>query len=64
MDKTNTQTLPLAKSVTLATFFNYTAQTLFDPRVVYDSTESVDRDADAFRVRHRPAFLHCGINQR
>jgi hypothetical protein len=34
----NTQTLPLAKSVTLATFFNYTAQTLFDPRVVYDST--------------------------
>src|SRR5207302_2809445 len=28
----------LAKSVTLATFFNYTAQTLFDPRVVYDST--------------------------
>ena len=34
----NTATLPLAKSVTLATFFNYTAQTLFDPRVVYDST--------------------------
>src|SRR5262245_42901249 len=34
----NTQTLPLAKSVTLATFFGYTAQTLFDPRVAYDST--------------------------
>jgi hypothetical protein len=34
----NTQVLPLAKSVTLATFFNYTAETLFDPRVVYDST--------------------------
>jgi hypothetical protein len=34
----NTTTLPLAKSVTLATFFGYTAQTLFDPRVVYDST--------------------------
>jgi hypothetical protein len=34
----NSQVLPLAKSVTLATFFNYTAQTLFDPRVVYDST--------------------------
>ena len=34
----NTPVLPLAKSVTLATFFNYTAQTLFDPRVVYDST--------------------------
>ena len=34
----NTQTLPLAKSVTLATFFSYTAETLFDPRVVYDST--------------------------
>jgi hypothetical protein len=34
----NTMTLPLAKSVTLATFFSYTAQTLFDPRVVYDST--------------------------
>ena len=28
----------MAFSVTLATFFNYTAQTLFDPRVVYDST--------------------------
>jgi len=26
------------KSVTLATFFGYTTQTLFDPRVVYDST--------------------------
>jgi hypothetical protein len=34
----STQALPLAKTVTLATFFNYTAQTLFDPRVVYDST--------------------------
>jgi len=34
----NTQALPLAKSVTLATFFNYTTETLFDPRVVYDST--------------------------
>jgi hypothetical protein len=34
----NTAALPLVKSVTLATFFNYTAQTLFDPRVVYDST--------------------------
>jgi len=34
----NTQVLPLAKTVTLATFFGYTAQTLFDPRVVYDST--------------------------
>ena len=34
----NTQVLPLAKSVTLATFFSYTAETLFDPRVVYDST--------------------------
>jgi hypothetical protein len=34
----NTGPLPLAKSVTLATFFGYTAQTLFDPRVVYDST--------------------------
>jgi hypothetical protein len=28
----------LQKSVTLATFFNYTTQTIFDPRVVYDST--------------------------
>src|SRR5205814_8137638 len=26
----------LAKSVTLASFFNYTTQALFDPRVVYD----------------------------
>ena len=34
----NTATLPLAKSVTLATFFGYTTETLFDPRVVYDST--------------------------
>jgi len=36
--RTNTVSLPLVKSVTLATFFNYTAQVLFDPRVVYDST--------------------------
>jgi len=28
----------LLKSVTLATFFNFTAETLFDPRVVYDQT--------------------------
>ena len=34
----NTQILPLAKSVTLATFFGYTAEALFDPRVAYDST--------------------------
>ena len=34
----NTGPLPLAKSVTLATFFGYTTETLFDPRVVYDST--------------------------
>ena len=34
----NTETLPLAKSVTLATFFGYTSETLFDPRVAYDST--------------------------
>jgi hypothetical protein len=34
----NTATLPLAKSVTLATFFGYTAEALFDPRVAYDST--------------------------
>jgi hypothetical protein len=34
----NTTTLPLAKSVTLATFFGYTTEALFDPRVVYDST--------------------------
>src|SRR5207247_9533854 len=33
----NTHTLPLAKSVTLATFFSYTAQALFAPRVVYDA---------------------------
>jgi hypothetical protein len=26
------------KGVTLATFFNYTAQTIFDPRVIYDSS--------------------------
>ena len=36
--RANTQALSLAKSVTLATFFNYTTKTLFDPRVVYDST--------------------------
>jgi hypothetical protein len=28
----------LAKSVTLATFFGYTAETLFDPRVIFDPT--------------------------
>jgi hypothetical protein len=33
-----TQPLPLVKSVTLATFFGYTTEALFDPRVVYDST--------------------------
>jgi hypothetical protein len=34
----NSGPLPLAKSVTLATFFGYTTEALFDPRVVYDST--------------------------
>ena len=34
----NSGALPLAKSVTLATFFGYTTEALFDPRVVYDST--------------------------
>ena len=34
----NAVSLPLVKSVTLATFFRYTTRTLFDPRVVYDST--------------------------
>lgn len=34
----NTPGLPLAKSVTLATFFGYTTRLLFDPRVVYDPT--------------------------
>ena len=34
----NTGPLPLAKSVTLATFFGYTTEALFDPRVAYDST--------------------------
>jgi hypothetical protein len=44
-----TVTLPLVKSVTLATFFGYTAETLFDPRVVYDSTWNVwIVTADAF----------------
>src|SRR5689334_7616091 len=33
----NSGPLPLAKSVTLATFFGYTTEALFDPRVVYDS---------------------------
>jgi hypothetical protein len=33
-----TRSKSLAKSVTLATFFGYTTETLFDPRVVYDST--------------------------
>jgi hypothetical protein len=36
--RTNTVSLPLVKSVTLATFFGNTAQILFQPRVVYDST--------------------------
>lgn len=36
--RTNAASLPLVKSVTLATFFGYTTRTLFDPRVVYDST--------------------------
>jgi len=36
--RSNAPVLALAKSVTLATFFNYTTRVLFDPRVVYDST--------------------------
>jgi hypothetical protein len=36
--RTVAASLPLVKSVTLATFFNYTTRTLFDPRVIYDST--------------------------
>jgi hypothetical protein len=35
---TRVSPVSLVKSVTLATFFNYTARSLFDPRVVYDST--------------------------
>jgi hypothetical protein len=35
-DVYNKQTQALAKSVSLASFFNYTAASLFDPRVLYD----------------------------
>ncbi|MGI8432383.1 MAG: hypothetical protein ACR2II_01415 [Chthoniobacterales bacterium] len=53
-----------AKNVTLANFFNYTARTLFDARVVYDSTW--DRwivTADAFAESSTVQRLFVGISK-
>lgn len=57
-------TLGLAKSVTLATFFGYTATTLFDPRVVYDSTWNrwiVTADAFATSSTVQPYFIAVSL---
>ncbi len=52
----------LVKSVTLATFFNYTAETLFDPRVVHDNTwQRWIVTADAFPESATVQRLFIGI---
>ncbi len=54
----------LLKSVTLATFFNYTAQTLFDPRVVHDNTwQRWIVTADAFPESTTVQRLFIGISK-
>ena len=54
----------LLKSVTLATFFNYTAETLFDPRVVYDQTwQRWIVTADAFPESTTVQRLFIGISK-
>jgi hypothetical protein len=54
----------LVKSVTLATFFNYTAETLFDPRVVYDQTwQRWIVTADAFPESTTVQRLFIGISK-
>ena len=54
----------LVKSVTLATFFNYTAETLFDPRVVFDQTwQRWIVTADAFPESTTVQRLFIGISK-
>jgi len=54
----------LVKSVTLATFFNYTVETLFDPRVVYDQTwQRWIVTADAFPESATVQRLFIGVSQ-
>src|SRR5438552_15373340 len=52
------------KSVTLATFFSYTAETLFDPRVVYDQTwQRWIVTADAFPESTTVQRLFIGVSK-
>ena len=54
----------LLKSVTLATFFNYTVETLFDPRVVYDQTwQRWIVTADAFPESTTVQRLFIGVSK-
>src|SRR5438045_1278756 len=54
----------LVKSVTLATFFNYTVETLFDPRVVYDQTwQRWIVTADAFPESAIVQRLFIGVSK-
>jgi hypothetical protein len=54
----------LVKSVTLATFFSYTAETLFDPRVVFDKTwQRWIVTADAFPESTTVQRLFIGISK-
>ena len=54
----------LLKSVTLATFFNYTVETLFDPRVVFDQTwQRWIVTADAFPESTTVQRLFIGISK-
>ncbi len=54
----------LVKSVTLATFFSYTAETLFDPRVVFDPTwQRWIVTADSFPESATVQRLFIGISK-
>jgi len=53
----------LVKSVSLATFFGYTAQTLFDPRAVYDPTQSRWLiAAEAFNESPTVQYQYLGVS--
>jgi hypothetical protein len=53
-----------SKSVTLATFFNYSTQTLFDPRCVYDSTwNRFVITAEAFAESNTVQYFFIAVSQ-
>jgi hypothetical protein len=63
MWKRQSPTPVLVKNVTLASFFSYTAQTIFDPRVVYDSTwNRWVVTADAFPESSTVQRLFIGVS--